>query len=148
MTLRCDYSSALRCIGQALEKQDIEVFDLKCDDHGFSLECGDTTAPYLTLIELRYSFDDIESLDREGKAKRGGSFKMVDFNGLPEILRAVGRYIDNKNADLMRISNSEWSNTKDSLQLEYETRDGHRRMEDFSMASIYDIMVRMYKDRA
>jgi hypothetical protein len=148
MPLRYDYSAALRCIGQALEKQKIEIFDLKYDGNEFWLQCGDPNPPHLVPIELRYSSDDIETLDREGKAKRGGSFKMVDFDGLPETLRALGKYVDDKGGHLLRICNSGLAASNSAVKLEYETSAGNVEAEELSKASIYQTMMQMYGDRS
>ena len=49
---------------------------------------------------------EIRALDVEAKANRRESFKLVNFEGLPEILRTLGRRIDESHARLLRVSNS------------------------------------------
>jgi hypothetical protein len=147
MPPRHGYSSALRAIGQALETQDIDAFDLQCDNDEFRLQCGDPTPPYLSLIELRYSLKDIECLELEGRAKRGDAFKTVDFDGLPQILRALGGYLDNTGARLLRICNSDASATNASIKVEYTSPDGQLKAEELSIASIYQQGVRMVQER-
>jgi hypothetical protein len=145
--LRDGYSSALRSIGQALERADIDAFDLKCDNDEFRLQCGDPTPPNLSLIELRYSLEDIERLEVEGRAKRGDSFRTVDFDGLPQILRTLGRYVDNRGGGLLRICNSDASAPAGAIKIEYTSRDGQLKAEELSMASIYQHSVQMYQER-
>jgi hypothetical protein len=139
-------SAALRCIGQSLEKQKIEGFDLKCDAGQFFLQCQDPSA--FRMMELRYSAQDIELLERDGQAKRGASFKMVDFDGLPETLRAIGKYVDDKGGHVLRVCNRDLSSTSVAVKLEYQTVDGRLQTEEISKASIYRTMMEMYKDRS
>jgi hypothetical protein len=141
------YSSALRCVGQALQKRNIEVFDLKCEDETFLLQCGDPSPPYFSLIELRYSLDNLIAIEREARARRRDSLKTVQFEGLPEMLRAVGRYVDRRRARLLRIWNSDTSDSGDAIKVEYRTRDRNLHSEEFSASSIYEHSVRMYKER-
>jgi len=65
-----NYASALRCIGQALESQNIDVFELIVDKDQFVIECGDPNPPYKAILRLYYSPDRIRILDREGQARR------------------------------------------------------------------------------
>ena len=65
-----NYAGALRCIGQALQNESIEVFELRTHLDEFRLQGGDPNPPYIALIELRFSIEDIKILDREGQARR------------------------------------------------------------------------------
>lgn len=142
------YSSALRCVGQALQKRNIDVFDLKCEDESFFLQCGDPNPPYLSLIELRYSLDDLISIERKARENRRDSQKIVSFEGLPETLRAVGRYVDKRRGRLLRIWNTDPSPSGDAIKVEYRTRDRNFHSEEFPTTAIYDVSVGMYKERA
>ena len=88
------YSRILRTVGQALEKRHIDLFDLRCYQNEFFLQCGDPTPPHLSLVELRYTLADLDDLDLDARDNRAGSFKLVDFEGLPEILRALGHRVE------------------------------------------------------
>ena len=147
MRPRHGYSNALRAIGQALETQDIDAFDLQCDNDGFRLQCGGPTPPYLSLIELRYSLEDIERLELEGRAKRGAAVRTVDLARLPQTLRALGRYLDNMGARLLRISNTDAS-TNAAMRVEYASPDGQLKVEELAMASIHQQGVRMVQERS
>ena len=148
MASRDETSKALRVIGQVLEKRGIDLFDLKCLDDEFSILCGDPTPPHLGLVELRYSVAQIQALHAEAQANRQGAFKLVDFQGLPEILRTLGRHVDDLRGRLLRISNSESTASHYSIMLEYQSRDGQRHSEEFSTAAISDHALRMYKARS
>jgi hypothetical protein len=145
MRLLCPYSNALRCIGQALEKSDIEDFDLKYDGGAFRLECGDPIPPYLRLIEVRYAFDDIRSLERQGRAKRGRACESLKFDSLAELMRTLGAHVDKKRGHLRRICSRDSTLPHGSVKLEYQTgNDLH--VETFSMISIHEIMARMSRN--
>ena len=131
-----------------LEKQHIDLFELKCFGDEFYLQCGDPLPPHLNLVERRYSVTEIRALDFEAKANRRESFKLVNFEGLPEILRALGRRIDESHARLLRVSNSDPVIPFDSIKVEYQTRDGQRHAEEFLTAAIGDQALRMYKERS
>ena len=112
MATRHDHSKALRAIGQELVKRGIDLFELRCLRSEYYLQCGDPTPPYVGLIELSFTDDDIVSLDLAAVSQRGGAFKFVEFEGLPELLRAVGRYVDSKEGLLLRVSNTDSCNLK------------------------------------
>ena len=145
-----NYASALRCIGQALQKREIEVFDLRGYPDEFRLLAGDPQPPYTALIELSFSSENIEMLDREGQARRGESPADVRFDSVSEILRAVGEYMDRKRGEpLRRINNSNFPIAGlPVIEIEYQTRAGEVRTEKLTMNIIRDASVTMYKRRA
>jgi len=147
MATRHGYARVLRTLGQALETRGIDLFDLRCNQNDFYLQCGDPTPPYLSLVELRYSLGDLNDLDLDARAHRGSSFKFVNFEGLPEILRAVGRRLEEKDGQLVRICNSDPSVPQSSIELEYQTRDGRKHVEDLHGAALGDDAMHMYKER-
>ena len=141
-------SRSLRVLGQTLEKMGVDLFEIRNRDDNFYLQCGDPAPPHLAIIDFSYSSSDIRSFDIQARAKRQESFKFVDFNGLAEILRAVGRHIESKDARLLRVCNCEAPLGQDSIKLEYETRNGRTYVEELLTATISDYAMRMYKDRA
>jgi hypothetical protein len=141
------YASTLRCIGQALQSHNIEVFELKTDANEFRVQCEDPNPPYTALIELNFSPDNITILDREGQARRHQSKSEFRFDSLPEILRAVGEYIDNKRGHLRRLNNCCLSDDAE-IEIEYQTRGGETRTETLSMDLIRETAVDMYKRRS
>jgi hypothetical protein len=147
MASRYGYSRALRTLGQALEKHGIDLFDLQCDHDEFYLQCGEPTPPYLSLVELHYSVGDLNDLDLDARAQRGNTFRLVNFAGLPEILRAVGRRLEEKEGQLVHICKSEPALTDGYIQVEYQTRDGRRHIEELFTAALGDHAMRMYKER-
>jgi hypothetical protein len=130
-----------------LETQHIDLFDLKCFGNEFYLQCGDPQSPHLNLVEMRYTAAEIQALDTKAKAKRQRAFNLVNFEGLPEILRAVGHRVDENNARLLRVTNSESMIALDSIKIEFQSRDGQRHAEEFPTGAIGDQALRMYKER-
>jgi hypothetical protein len=148
MVTRYGYSRALRTLGQTLEERGIDFFDLRCDQSDFFLQCGDPAPPYLSLIELYYSLGDLDDLDLDARARRGNQLHLVNFQGLPEILRAVGRHLEEREGRLLRICNSDASIPDSYIQLEYQTRDGRTHKEDLFVRSLADDALRMYRERS
>jgi hypothetical protein len=77
-------------------KMPYRSIDLRCCQDEYLLQCGDPTPPHLSLVELRYTLADLDDLDLNGRDNRAGSFKLVNFEGLPEILRALGHRVEKK----------------------------------------------------
>jgi hypothetical protein len=74
MASKFAYSRALRTVGQALEKRQIDLFDLRCDQNEYFLQCGDPTPPHLSLVELRYTFADLHDLDLDARDNERASY--------------------------------------------------------------------------
>jgi hypothetical protein len=143
-----NYAVDLRCIGQVLQSQNIEVFELTCDDNDFRVQGANPNPPDTGLVELRFSLDDIKILDREGQARRRQSKSEFRFDSLSEILRAVGKYIDDKRGAQLRRLNNCCVSDQDEVEIEYQTRAGEARSETLSMSAIREIAVNMYKKRS
>ena len=140
-----NYAGALRCIGQSLESRNIDVFELIADADDFVVQCADPNPPYTKLLKLHYSLDAITILDREGQAKRRRVKSEFRFDSLPETLRAAGKYIDGKRAQLRRLNNCV---SEGEIELEYQIRSGEIRFEKLNLSLIREIGVNMYKRRS
>jgi len=147
MASRDTTSKILRVIGQILEKRSMSLFDLDCHGNEFTLLCEDPQPPHLNLVELRYSVAEINAFDLNAKANRQEEFKLVNFRSLSEVLRALGRRIDDRSGRLLRISNSDTTVPLDAIKIEYQTRDGQRRSEEISAEAVGDHAIHMYKER-
>ena len=141
-----NYASALRCIGQALERQNIDIFELITDGDGFVVRCADPKPPYTGILRLHYSADSITVLDRQGQAQRRRTKSQFRFDSLPQILRATGRYVDTKRVQLLRLNNG-WVSAGE-VEIEYQIRSGEARSEILLMDLIREIAVNMYKERS
>lgn len=166
------YALALRAIGGALESLHVEAFDLESRDDGYLVRSerksssSDKTPRQSTLraglraawrqlleqpaaqpcsksIEIRYSAEDIEQLDKNGRSKRTQTKGMSDTSRLPQVLRLVGAYLDLKGACLLGLSVRE-----QQISVRYKTALGFSRVEEYRVASLYDFSVNMYLQRA
>jgi hypothetical protein len=141
------YASALRCIGQELESRDIEVFEVKRYAYEFRIRAGDPNFPYTGLIDIKFSTEQIELLERRGQARRGQSDEEMRFDTIPNMLRAVGEYID-KHGSLRRVDNSyPLIGEQPAIEVEYQTSAGDIRLETLPMSVIREASVSMYKRR-
>ena len=70
---------------------------------------------------------------------------MVNFKRLSEALRALGRYVENKESELLRISTTTSTPVLDAIRLEYEDRDGRIQAEELTTSALTDIATRMYR---
>jgi hypothetical protein len=148
MAGRYSYSRALRVIGQELEKRGIDIFELRYADAEYLLQCGDPTPPYLALIQLRYSVNELKSLELAAASKRSAGFKLVDFDSLAETLRALGRHVEKKEGELRAISTLDSPNDGNKFSLEYEVRGGRVHVEELYEASVAAQAEHMYHERA
>ena len=141
------YSEILRVIGQDLEIRGIKAFDIRDGGERVFVQCGYQAPPAATPLTLYYTPRDIEELKPQGAEKRGQSSTSGDFFTLSQTLRAIGGYIDQKKARLIRLSNNDCPGADAVFRIEYETRERERTVEDRSGSAIYDLCVNMYKRR-
>ena len=141
------YANTLRCVGQELESRDIEVFQVKSYANELQVQAGDPNFPYTGLIDIKLSAEQIEMLDRRGRARRGQVNEEMKFDSIPNMLRAVGEYID-KHGYLRRVDNSYPPiGDQPAIEVEYQTRAGDIRLETLPMSVIREASISMYKRR-
>ena len=146
MTQGRAYDQTLRAIGQALEAQELNTFELRRNGENYFIR-GEPGRKVNALkvwmrkwqgqdpmesSDLTYTSQDIESLDRAGQTKRNRFQRLPDFHSLSNILRTVGAYLDKKELTLMIL---------------YQTRQGHPEIEERTIASFYDLSLQMYRRR-
>lgn len=157
MTPNPTYDQQLRSIGQSLEAQRINVFELKYQDKCYLVK-GDPEQELSLLATLRqwqkrlrheglnsslsYALQDIEQLERQGKSQRSRPNRLPDFYALPNVLRTLGAYLDDKGAELIELHKSPLT-----LMLLYRNREGHPAVEERSIASFYDFFVKLHGRR-
>ena len=141
------YSEILRVIGQDLEIRGIKAFDIRDEGERVFVQCGYQAPPAATPVTLYYSARDIEELKPHGAENRGQPSKAEDFFTLSQTLRAIGGYVDQKKARLIRLSNNDCPGADAVFRIEYETRERERVVDDRSGSAIYDLCVNMYKRR-
>jgi hypothetical protein len=173
MSLDVTFSQLLRPVGQMLEPLQIESFSLKIEDSGGvhvsaqkREERRPPPAPEVSLrvvwqtfrrhkpepvkepespsgvLELHYTRDDIARIDAEEQARRKGTGGTPEAHALSQIFRAVGAYVDQKSGKLLAFSKA-----NDEITIEYESALKKKLTEQFTVASLYDYWVKMYKRR-
>lgn len=145
MAAKIPYDYQLRAIGQSLEAQRINIFELKCRGDQFVVNGKPEKETSLLgalrdwqkrlrsaglVSSLTYAGQDIESLDRQGRARRAKHNCLPDFYSLPNTLRTVGVYLDLQGAELLEIQKRSLSVT-----LLYRNKHGHLDFEERSIAS-------------
>jgi hypothetical protein len=148
MAARHSESRALRTIGQELKRRGIDLFELRCLRKEYYLQCGDPDPPYVGLREITFSDDEINSLDLAAATRRGNDLTFVDFESLPEIMRAIGRYVEIKEGDLLRVSSFVSSSDQEMMKLEYDGPDGRVHVEELPFSTLAETAMRMYKERS
>ncbi len=156
MTQGRAYDQTLRAIGQALEAQELNTFELRRNGENYFIR-GEPGRKVNALkvwmrkwqgqdpmesSDLTYTSQDIESLDRAGQTKRNRLQRLPDFHSLSNILRTVGAYLDMKGAHLLQVHKKELT-----LMILYQTRQGHPEIEERTIASFYDLSLQMYRRR-
>jgi hypothetical protein len=163
------YAQSLRAIGESLEAQGINGFELEKQDENCILrviaaqpasersffkrivqilrrsqncdqEPSDPAAPTQSLC---YTPSDISRLMTEQQSQHGAVNVMADAHKLAQVLRVVGDYLDRKEASAFTVSMS-----GDSLSVAYETGSGHQINESFTTENLYDRAVNMYLRRS
>ena len=100
------------------------------------------SSPFLVL-ELHFGPDDIDRLERQGRAARRPDSKgATNPHRLSQILRAVGAYVERKSVRLLKVSKR-----NDWVSIEYQTARGQNGVENFRTTDLYDFWVHLYKQR-
>jgi hypothetical protein len=151
------YDRQLRSIGQSLEAQRIEVFELTKQGEDYSVR-GEPEKETSLLATLRnwqkrlrsegmtkaltYTSQDLEELDRQGAANRSKSNRLPDFHSLPNTLRTVGAYLESKDAELMELHKKQLS-----VAILSRNTAGYPELEERSLGSLYDLFVKSHGRR-
>ncbi len=151
------YEQTLRAIGQALEAQHFNAFNLKRYDDKYFIRGEQKKINALQVLlqkwqgryrkdkgpcQLSYTHQDIARLEREGRTKRRGPHTLPDLYSLPNILRTVGAYLDMKGAELLQVNKQDLT-----ITILYKTNHGHPEVEERTIASFYSLYLQMYERR-
>ena len=140
-----EFATALRSIGQDLERRGLNTFDIRFDGREFIAHCGYQMPPAATPVEIKYLPVDIEELNQAGRDNRGTTAPPKDFLNHPQIFRTIGGFLDRSEARLVRLANND--RRESIVVLEYLSREGELIVADRAGAEIYDMCVSMYKQR-
>ena len=150
MNSNTKYAKPLRAIGQDLKKLHVQKFEMESDGNDYivrSMVEADqvnhdaATSSYKTL-ELRYTPEDLNRLEREGQAKRRDLNQMPNARSISEVLRATGAYINDSSCRFLRVI---WQNQ--SVRIMYETPLGDQTVDEIEVSSLYDFCMHMYLHR-
>ena len=113
------YRQQLRSIGQSLEAQRITVFEMSCRGDQFVVK-GEPEKETSMLAALRqwqqrrrseglngsltFTSQDIDQLERQGRAHRTQPNRLPDFYGLANTLRTVGYYLELKRRRVVGVA--------------------------------------------
>lgn len=152
------YHQSLRSIAQSLEAQRINVFELSCRGDRIVVK-GQPEKETSLLAALRnwqrqrrndgfnssltFTSQDIDQIDRQGRANRSQVNRLPDFYSLANTMRTVGSYLDLKGAQLMEIHKLPLN-----LTILSRNRAGHPEYEERTIASFYDLFVRLHGQRS
>jgi hypothetical protein len=132
------YERVLRAVGQALERYNLENFEMTPVGEAFSVR-GKATPE----LQLHFTPQDIESFEAQGQARRADANGMANASSLSQVLRCLGAYLNQKRARLLKLTRE-----AELLSLEYESSMGILMKESFSVSGMYDMWVRRYLQRA
>lgn len=157
------YSESLRAIGQQLENSPLKTFNLKCSDELYSVWAGveisaaKRSSPSASRrrllgtggrkvnkgnISYRYSPNDIDRIEREGKSRRQENNGMPDGHSRSQLLRTIGGLVSKRGNRLLGIS---WKNH--CVAIVVEMSSGRREIDVFRPDHLYDLWVKMYLSR-
>ena len=157
MDTSTSYGQQLRSLGQYLEAQRINIFELTCRGERFVVK-GEPEKETSLLAALRqwqqrrrsdglnasliFTRNDLDQLERQGRGQRKQSNRLPDFYRLPNALRTVGQYLELKGAELLELQKRQLS-----LTVLSRNKDGHPQMEERSLASFYDLFLKLHDKR-
>ncbi len=157
MAERKPYDQQLRAIGQSLEAQRISIFELHHQGEQFIVK-GEPQEETSLLAKLRnwqkrnrsagtsgsltFTAQDIEQLDRQGRAQRSKNDRLPDFHSLANILRTVGSHLDTNGAELIELRKKDLS-----ITILARNQSGHPEFEERSLGSFYDLFMRLHAQR-
>jgi len=98
--------------------------------------------PSFAAFVRAYSQGDIDKLDEAGRARRTGSTQKPDLHSLAERLRMIGRILDEKNGELVKLSLE-----GNSVMLRYRDTHGEIQSEEYSNLTLYKLQQEYYSGR-
>lgn len=165
------YSRHLRAIGQQLQQEGIDSFNLQCSENGYAVwsRANTVTWPNRAFFNFssrlenwwglrnqdryqsgaphgharfEYSLDDLVRMDLGARVHRDPTSGFANGHSLSQLLRTIGSLAHQRNHRLLAIS---WRDI--SICVVIETTQGKREIEIFRPDNLYDIWVRMYLRR-
>lgn len=157
MQSKASYHLQLRTIGQSLEAQRIHIFELTCRSERIVVK-GEPEKETSLLAALRtwqrqrrsaglnssltFTSQDIDQLERQGRAHRSQANRLPDFYSLENTMRTVGWHLDLKGSQLLEIHKRQLG-----LSILSNDKNGHPEFEERSIVSFYDLFLRLHGKR-
>jgi len=158
MAEKKSYDHQLRSIGQSLEAQRIRIFRLQLQGERFVVT-GEPAEETSLLAKLRnwqrrnrseglsssltFTSQDIEQLDRQGRAQRSKNNRLPDSHSLASTLRTVGAHLKSKGGELIELQKLEDL----SITIVARNSSGHLEFEERTFAYFYDLFLREHEKR-
>jgi hypothetical protein len=142
-----NYSIALRCIGQDLERRGLKAFAIKRDGNHFVVLPNDPNGSAAVSTVIRYTPSDIEIIDRSGETRRGDRWTQ-EFLHRAQMLRSIGDYLDKYGSALISITYNAVDQADSPFRVEYITREGEHHIDDRPGTEIFDECVLMFQKRS
>jgi len=146
-------AQTLRAVGQTLERLSIDTFKLHYGDYsmvirelakGTERQFRDPRIVRPQLRDLHYSFQAIESLDRQGRDHRLNPEALPDANSLTNVLRTAGNVVDVKSGQLVGVTKFD----DRCLEIRYDTIRSGIQGEILDTSDLYSLFVSFYLKRA
>ena len=102
----------------------------------------EATSAIVNQLDLCYTLKDVDRLEQKGQAQRGEPPGVTNAPGLSHLLRAIGAYLDEKPARLVKIAKD-----GESVTVVYETLSGIRFEEKLDGATLRDWEAQMFIKR-
>ena len=139
--------------GNSTNRKKVEAIDARAIKKAFLHVCKTAKGRFLrrtptqelspcSELTLHFSQSDIERLEREGLELRSKTHSVPNPHSLPQALRTLGRYVDQKEGRLFKICVR-----SHGVSVTYGEPFGSEKIEHFSPTNVYDMWVRMYKMR-
>jgi hypothetical protein len=143
-----NYSTALRCIGQELERRGQRTFAIKREGSHYVVSSAISQWSVPAQEIVRYTPSDIEIMDRCGETQRGNKISH-EFMHPAQLLRVIGDYLDKYASTLIAIIyNDNAEATESPFRVEYITREGAHLIDDRPGAALFDECVLMFQKRS
>ena len=142
------HSKALRCIGQSLEQVALKALEVKTHGDNYTVQAWKKGTSSSVDHDKHYTPEDINKLEREGRAKRKPF--PIPFNplNLSQVLRMAGNYVDLLRGRLVRVSWQDQSERIQSITIQYEPFSAERReAAESHVATIEELCIHIYKQR-
>ena len=101
-----------------------------------------TNASSQLAKRLRYSFQDLDRIERDRRQLRRRHSRSADGHGLSQLMRTIGALVEQRNERLLGVSCQELS-----VSIVVETAHGRKRIDVFRPDNLYDHWVKMYLKR-